>query len=69
MGMEEEGMQRGRDLGYYQEGRAEGDEQGRSRADDIMERMFYDERGSPIPIPHTPMQYSLLAAASARAPG
>jgi hypothetical protein len=67
MGMVE-GMQRSRDLGY-QEGRAEGDEQGRSRADDIMERMFYDERGSPIPIPHTPMQYSLLAAASARAPG
>jgi hypothetical protein len=51
----EEGIQRGRDLGY-QEGRAAGYEQGRSRAEDIMERLLNDEHASPV-IPHTPMQY------------
>jgi hypothetical protein len=45
----EEGMQRGRDLGY-QEGQAAAYEQSGSRAEDIMERLFNDDQGSPTPI-------------------
>jgi len=43
LGLEEGIVERGRDLGY-QEGRAAGYEQGRSRAEDMMGRMFYNER-------------------------